>query len=442
MSKKSGIVALSRRSLLRGAAAAGAAAIAGQAVAQDAINDLINAPRRGNWDDQFDAQASRTAAAVVSNTPILSASNLMYMQQAISQHQTIVSNGGWPTINAPDALRIGAMDPAVQSLRQRLMISGDLPREAGLSNSYDSYVDAAVKRFQARHGLPEDGVLGEFTVKALNVGADVRLNQLNTNLIRLQSMSGDLGRRYVMVNVPGASVEAVENDRVALRNTAVVGRIDRPTHMINSKIYEVILNPYWTAPRSIVEKDIVPLMRKDPTYLTRNSIRLFDGNGNEVAPETVDWNAAKAPNLMFRQDPGKINAMASTKINFHNPNNEYMHDTPQQGLFNKLMRFESSGCIRVQNVRDLVTWLLRDTPGWSRQEIERVITTRQNNPIKLAEEVPVYIVYISAWSTNDNIVQFRDDIYQKDGDAQLALQANIGVEQFAGSVEEDFVPLQ
>ncbi|MEC9463212.1 MAG: L,D-transpeptidase family protein [Pseudomonadota bacterium] len=442
MSKTSGIVALSRRSLLRGAAAAGAAAFAGQAMAQDAINDLINAPRRGNWDDQFDAQASRTALDVVSNSPILSANNLVYMQQAISQYQMIVSNGGWPMVNAPAALRIGAMDPSVQSLRQRLMIAGDLPREAGISNSYDSYVEAAVKRFQARHGLPEDGVLGEFTVKALNVSADVRLNQLNTNLIRLQSMSGDLGRRYVMVNVPGASVEAVENDRVALRNTAVVGRIDRPTHMINSKIYEVILNPYWTAPRSIVEKDIVPLMRKDPTYLTRNSIRLFDGNGNEVAPETVDWNAAKAPNLMFRQDPGKINAMASTKINFHNPNNEYMHDTPQQGLFNKLMRFESSGCIRVQNVRDLVTWLLRDTPGWSRQEIERVITTRQNNPIKLAEEVPVYIVYITAWSTSNGIVQFRDDIYQKDGDAQLALQSNIGVEQFAGSVDEDLVPLQ
>ena len=434
MSKKSGIVALSRRSLLRGAAAAGAAAFAGQAVAQDAINDLINAPRRGNWDDQFDAQASRTAAAVSSNSSMLSANNLAYMQQAIGQYQTIVANGGWPTVNAPGALRIGAMDPSVQSLRQRLMIAGDLPREAGLSDSYDSYVDAAVKRFQARHGLPEDGVLGEFTIKALNVGADVRLNQLNTNLVRLQSMSGDLGPRYVTVNVPGASVEAVENDRVALRNTAVVGRIDRPTHMINSKIYEVILNPYWTAPRSIIEKDIVPLMRKDSTYLTRNSIRLFDGSGNEVAPETVDWNAEKAPNLMFRQDPGKINAMASTKINFHNPHNEYMHDTPQQGLFNKLMRFESSGCIRVQNVRDLITWLLRDTEGWSRQEIERVITTRQNNPIKLAAEVPVYIVYITAWSTNDNIVQFRDDIYHRDGVEQLAMSA--------GSVEEDFVPLQ
>jgi len=440
MSKKSGIVDLSRRSLLRGAGAVGVAAIAGQALAQTAIDEVINAPRRGNWDDQFDAQASRTVTAVASNTPMISGNSSTNMQQAIAQYQSIVSNGGWPAVNPQVKLRLGVTDPSVQALRQRLMISGDLAQEAGMSDSFDSYVDGAVKRFQARHGLPEDGVLGEFTIKALNVSADVRLNQLNTNLIRLQSMSGDLGPRYLMVNIPAAYVEAVENDSVALRNTAVVGRIDRPTHTINSKIYEVILNPYWTAPRSIVEKDIVPLMQKDPTYLTRNNIRLIDGQGSEVSPESVDWHAPKAPNLMFRQDPGKINAMSSTKINFHNPNNEYMHDTPQQGLFNKLMRFESSGCMRVQNVRDLVTWLLRDTPGWSRQEIERVISTRQNNPIKLAQEVPVYIVYITAWSAKDRVVQFRDDIYQKDGDAQLALQANIGVEQVSGSLEDDMLP--
>jgi murein L,D-transpeptidase YcbB/YkuD len=309
-----------------------------------------------------------------------------------------------------------------------------------MSTAFDSYVDAAVKKFQARHGLPQDGVMGEYTLKAMNIGADVRLMQLTTNYDRLQKTPTDLGRRYVMVNIPAAYVEAVENGRVALRNTAVVGRIDRPTHAINSKIYEVILNPYWTAPRSIVEKDIVPLMRKDPTYLARNNIRLIDGKGNEVAPETVDWHAPKAPNLMFRQDPGKINAMSSTKINFHNPNNEYMHDTPQQGLFNKLMRFESSGCMRVQNVRDLVTWLLKETPGWSRQEIERVITARQNTPIKLAEEVPVYIVYITAWSATDRIVQFRDDIYQLDGNNQLALQTTAGIEPISGSVDDDIVP--
>ncbi len=428
--------------LLRSAASFGAAALATPALAQTAIDNLIAAPRRGTWDDQFDAKgSSRTVAAVSTNNPVLGAQSPANIQQAMMDYQMIVANGGWPQVNPAQTLRIGVVDGSVQQLRQRLMISGDLPQSAGMSASFDSYVDGAVKRFQARHGLPADGVMGEFTVKAMNISADTRLRQLETNLVRLQSMSGDLGRRYVMVNIPAAYIEAVENGRVALRNTAIVGKIDRPTHAINSKIYEVILNPYWTAPRSIVEKDIVPLMRKDPTYLTRNNIRLFDGNGNEVSPETVDWNAAKAPNLMFRQDPGKINAMSSTKINFHNPHNEYMHDTPQQGLFNKLMRFESSGCIRVQNVRDLTNWLLNETPGWDRQNMERVIASRVSTPIKLSEEVPVYIVYITAWSAADGVVQFRDDIYQLDGATELALQTTTGIEQSAGPIsEQDFLP--
>ncbi|MBW9112897.1 L,D-transpeptidase family protein [Rhizobium cauense] len=431
MSKKTGTEAFSRRTFLTSAAMVGAGALAAPALAQSAIDSLINAPRRGDWDDQFDAKAaSRTATAVVSNTPILGPQSVPSIQQAIWQYQQIASAGGWPQVNpSQQRLQIGVTDPAVESLRQRLAITGDLPREAGMSSAFDSYVDGAVKRFQARHGLPADGVIGEFTLKAMNIPADVRLQQLNTNLIRLQTFPEDLGRRHVMVNIPAAYVEAVEDGSVATRHAAVVGRISRPTHLVNSKIYEVILNPYWTAPRSIVEKDIVPLMRKDPTYLEKNAIRLIDGRGNEVAPETVDWNAEKAPNFMFRQDPGKINAMASTKINFHNKNGEYMHDTPQQGLFNKLMRFESSGCVRVQNVRDLTTWLLRDTPGWPRQQMEQVIASRVNTPITLGVEVPVYFVYISAWGMPDGVVQFRDDIYQLDGNAELALDTTSGTEQ-------------
>ncbi len=409
-------------------------------MAQDAIDEIINAPRRGVWDDQFDAKASRSATTVVSNNPIFGTDTLFNTQNAVAQYQQIVSAGGWPQVNAPVRLEMGVSDPSVQALRQRLIISGDLPRSAGISNSFDSYVDGAVKRFQARHGLPADGVLGEYSVKAMNIAADVRLGQLNTNIVRLQSMSGDLGGRYVMVNIPAAHIEAVENGRVATRHKAIVGRLSRPTHIINSKIYEVILNPYWTAPRSIVEKDIVPLMRKDPNYLKDNAIRLLDGSGNEVAPETIDWNAEKAPNLMFRQDPGKINAMASTKINFHNPNNEYMHDTPSQGLFNKLARFESSGCVRVQNVRDLTTWLLRDTPGWSRQQIEATIRSGQNSPIKLAVEIPVYFKYVTAWAATDGVVQFRDDIYEMDGAQELALQTTTGIEQAAGSIDREALP--
>ncbi|QCJ00338.1 L,D-transpeptidase family protein [Agrobacterium larrymoorei] len=441
MTKKSVPELISRRTMLRSAVSFGAAALAAPALAQDAFNDLIGSSRRGNWDDQFDANSSRSAVGVVSNNPVLGPEAPGYMQQAIMQYQQIISNGGWPEVpSSQQRLQIGVSDPSVQALRQRLMISGDLPREAGISSAFDSYVDGALKRFQARHGLPADGVIGEYTLKALNVSAQIRMAQLQTNLIRIQTMAGDLGQRHVMVNVPAASIEAVENNRVVLRNTAVVGRASRPTHMINSKIYEIILNPYWTSPRSIVEKDIVPLMQKDPTYLERNNIRLINGKGQEVSPETVDWFAPKAPNLMFRQDPGKNNAMASTKINFHNPNNEYMHDTPQQGLFNKLMRFESSGCVRVQNVRDLTTWMLRDTPGWSRQDIERVIASRVNTPIKLATEIPVYFVYITAWSAKDGVVQFRDDIYGNDGNAELALNTTNTQEQPSGSIDDDLVP--
>ncbi|MCZ4287898.1 L,D-transpeptidase family protein [Hoeflea alexandrii] len=414
---------LSRRRFIgRAAALAAATVAAGPALAQTAIEDIINSPRRGSWDDQFDAKSSRSVAETATRHPIASADTIAFVERAIFDYQNLIARGGWPFVPATKKLRMGVSEPEVRILRQRLMASGDLDRNAGLSNAFDSYVDGAVKKFQARHGLPPDGVLGNYSYQALNVSAEVRLGQLETNLVRLRSMSGFLGDRYVMVNIPAAQIEAVENSSVVLRHTAIVGKIDRQTPILNSKIHEIILNPYWTSPRSIIEKDIVPLMRKDPTYLARNNIRLFDGKGEEVAPEMVDWNAEKAPDLMFRQDPGKGNAMSSTKINFHNPHAVYMHDTPQQGVFNKLMRFESSGCVRVQNVRDLNTWLLRDTPGWNRQAIEATIASRENTVIELAEPVPVYFVYFSAWASEDGIVQFRDDVYQRDGVDELALR--------------------
>ena len=401
---------------------AAAAITAGPASAQSAIEEIINSPRRGSWDDQFDAKSSRSVAETATRHPIVSVETIAFVERAIFDYQDLVARGGWPYVPGNKKLRMGVSEPEVRILRQRLIASGDLDRNAGLSNAFDSYVDGAVKKFQARHGLPPDGVLGSYTYQALNVSAEVRLGQLETNLVRLRSMSGFLGDRYVMVNIPAAQIEAVENGSVVLRHTAIVGKIDRQTPILNSKINEVILNPYWTSPRSIIEKDIVPLMRKDPTYLARNNIRLLDGKGNEVAPESIDWYADKAPDLMFRQDPGAGNAMASTKINFPNPHAVYMHDTPQQGVFNKLMRFESSGCVRVQNVRDLSTWLLRDTPGWDRQSMEATIASRQNTVIELAEPVPVYFVYFTAWASEDGIVQFRDDVYQRDGVDELALR--------------------
>ena len=413
-------VMTSRRSFLASAGAFAAALATGGARAEDVIQDIIQSPRRGNWNDQFDARAGQSGK-VASTLPIFSPQTITNIENAMYAYQQIVAQGGWPQVPATKKLKLGVIDPDVEPLRKRLMVSGDLSTRAGMSQSYDSYVDAAVKRFQARHGLPNDGVMGKYTYAALNVSAQVRLGQLETNLVRLRSMGGFLGDRYVMVNVPAAQIEAVENGRVVQRHTAIVGRIERQTPILNSKINEVIINPYWNAPASIVQKDIIPLMRKDPTYLTRNNIRLFNQAGQEVDPATVNWQTQEAEAFRFRQDPGKINAMASVKINFPNPHDTYMHDTPQQSLFSKLLRFESSGCVRVHNVRDLVTWLLRDTPGWSRQRFEQTIKSGENTPVTLAVPVPVYFTYISAWSTGDGVAHFRDDIYGRDGVDELQI---------------------
>jgi murein L,D-transpeptidase YcbB/YkuD len=424
--KKFGSSALDRRAFLTGVATAGLAAVTTSAFAQQTdIGEILAAPRRGNWDDQFDAR-STTRAKVAGFQPIASRETVSFTESAINTYNQIVSGGGWPTVQPTVKLQLGVVDPSVPAMRKRLMISGDLAETAGLSNSFDTYVDAAVKRFQSRHGLPADGVMGQYSIAAMNVPADIRLGQLHTNLERLRKLaSDDQGPRYVMVNIPAAQIEAVEAGRVAQRHTAIVGKIDRQTPILDSKIQEVILNPYWTAPKSIIQKDIIPLMRKDPTYLTRNKIRLFnEQTREEIAPETVDWNTDDAVKLMFRQDPGKINAMSSTKINFPNQYAVYMHDTPQQGIFNKLMRFDSSGCVRVQNVRDLNVWLLRDTPGWDRQTMEATIKTGVNTPIAVTNPVPLHFVYVSAWSTGDGVVHLRDDIYEMDGQAALSIGTN------------------
>lgn len=409
----------SRRFFLSSVGALAAATVASKAGAQDVISDILQFKSRGNWDDTFDARAS-TAGKVATTLPISSPQTVMYVEQAISQYSGIVSQGGWPNVPATKKLQLGVVDPDVIPLRQRLMISGDLSQSAGMSQSFDTYVDTAVKRFQARHGLPADGVLGQYSYAAMNVTAPVRLGQLQTNLGRLREMAGTMGQRYVMVNIPAAQIEAVENERVALRHTAIVGKIDRQTPILNSAINEIIVNPYWNAPESIVRKDIIPLMRKDPEYLTKNHIRILGPNG-ELDPTTIDWSTEDAAKFRFRQDPGSINAMASVKINFPNAHATYMHDTPQQTLFDKLMRFDSSGCVRVQNVRDLVTWLLRDTPGWDRQRFEATIKSGESTPVQLAVPVPVHFSYVSAWSTGDGVSHFRDDIYALDGADSLQL---------------------
>ncbi len=382
--------------------------------AEDPITQVIQ-NGGAEWSDGFDA-ASVGAADVRTATPILSPQIVQSLQTAITRYADIVAHGGWPMVPADKQLRIGMRDPALTQLRQRLTVSGDMPAASGFSDVFDSYVDAAVRRFQARHGIQADGLVGESTYEALNVPATTRLTQLSTNLTRLKLLTAKLPTgRYVMVNIPAASVEAVENGVVVSRHTAVVGKVDRPSPIVNSKITEINFHPFWTVPASIIKKDLIPIMQKDPDYLTRYRIHIYDPKGNELSPTQIDWTTDEAVNYMFRQDPYDENSLGLVKINFPSPEGVYMHDTPHKTLFNEDYRFDSSGCVRVQNIRELIVWLLRDTPGWDRDRIEAEFRNNDRLDVKLSTPVPLFWTYITAWASADGIVNFRNDIYNLDG---------------------------
>ncbi|AIQ93699.1 MULTISPECIES: L,D-transpeptidase family protein [Methylobacterium] len=347
--------------------------------------------------------------------PILSPQTVTSTEQMVERYKDIVARGGWRQVSGADHLRVGSRGPAVAAIRQRLIVTGDLDPAAGGSGVYDSYVAAGVKRFQARHGLSQTGAMTMATQQAMNVPAEVRLRQLEINVVRLRSYSGDLGRRFVITNIPAALVETVENGQVVTLHAAGVGKIDRQSPIMNTKATQINFNPTWTVPASIVKKDLIPKMQKDPNYLTDNKIRILS-NGSEISPKSVNWFSDEGTRYTYRQDSGAdFNSMGIVRINIPNPYGVFMHDTNTKGVFGDDFRFISSGCVRVQNVREYITWLLKDTPGWDRQKVEEAIESGKRVDANIAQPVPVYWTYITAWSTPDGIVQFRDDIYKRDG---------------------------
>ncbi|MDE2579867.1 MAG: L,D-transpeptidase family protein [Hyphomicrobiales bacterium] len=408
---------LSRRALISGASTLGLAAAFGASAA-------FAAPAgegfgQAEWAQKYDNDARLAVSRPT--TPLLSQATLQATEAAIQHYQQIVQQGGWRPVNGP-TLKIGTRAQVVIALRQRLAASGDLDSTAGGSSPvFDSYVEAGVKRFQARHGLGQTGVVGAQTYTALNIPAELRLKQLETNLVRLRSMAGNLGRRYVTANIPAAMVETVEDGQIQTLHAAGVGKIDRQSPVMQAKVLDINFNPYWTVPASIIRKDLIPKMQADPNYLTDNKIRIYNKDNQEVSARSINWNSMDATHYRFRQDPGgDFNSLGVVRINIANPYGVYMHDTPAKGVFGDDYRFVSSGCMRLQNVRDYVAWLLKDTPGWDRSKIDAVIASGDRIDAKLNEPVPVYWVYITAWGTPEGVVQFRDDIYQRDGLGAIA----------------------
>ena len=408
-----------RRAFLRRAAGVAALAATGlvarAAFAEDdALDALIGDTQHGEFGQGFD-EASRTIHMPKASEPTVSTATAQTTEKAIDRYADIVARGGWPQVPSVGVLRLGDRHPSVPVLRARLVASGDIDPNAVGNDIYDSYVDAAVRRFQARHGLTVDGIIRAETLAALNVPAPVRLAQLKVNVTRLRALSANLSPRYVVANIPAARVEAIENGLAVSRHAAVAGKPDRPSPELTSKIVQINFNPYWTVPPSIVQKDLIPKMQDQPDYLTSNHIRIFDARHKELEPSQINWYSEDATHYSFKQDPGSYNSLGSIRINFPSPYGVYMHDTPLKNLFGEDFRFHSSGCMRVQNVRQLVAWLLQDMRGWSLEDIDRVIKSGEQKNAQLTKPVSLHWVYITGWATPDGVVQFREDIYGKDG---------------------------
>jgi murein L,D-transpeptidase YcbB/YkuD len=381
-----------------------------QIVKPQAAKPAPPAPKPASTPEQRSAEE-----LALSSDPVFDDGTFLRIKQTLLSYSDIQVRGGWPALPADAKLEPGASGPDVATLRQHLVISGDLDAGKEAGDSYDADLTDAVKRFQLRHGLDATGSVGAQTLKALNVPVGDRIKQLEASLERLLGMDFIFAERYVVVNIPAAFVEAVANDKVERRYRVIVGKIDKPSPTLTADITAVDLNPTWTVPLSITKTEIAAHMRRDPSYLARMHMRLIGANDADIDPGSVDWSGDRSFNFTVRQDAGNWNALGYLKIDMPNPYSVYMHDTDTRKLFADDYRFDSHGCTRVDNVRDLAAWILQDgPPGWDRAAIDAGIASGQTKIINLPHKIPVAWVYLTGWVRRDGTVEFRDDVYKHD----------------------------
>ena len=414
---------LNRRKLLSSAAALGASlALPSVARGEDddtSIWDIL----AGNKRNKAVGEKNTALALTIIDTPepILSFDTAYSVELAMNYYQQVVAIGGWeqPT-RQTFGLTNGKSGRAVVNLKRLLMLVGDMERADRVRDDFDDATDLALRKFQIRHGIIPTGKVDEPTFYAMAVPAEQRLAQLQLNAMRIQGLAGALEERYLLVNIPAASIETVQGGMVNSRHTAVVGKIDRQTPIMSSKVHQIKFNPYWTVPKSIIEKDLIRYMNEDPMYLTNFHIRIFDGNGNEVAPEAINWQSLDAVKYTFRQDPGGENSMGHCKIDFYNPYDCYLHDTPSKALFGQNSRFHSSGCVRVEGIDTVASWLLTDNGGWDVDAVHAMFATNENVNVPLKFQMPLHTTYITAWANRQGTVSFRDDIYEYDAAGKVS----------------------
>lgn len=364
--------------------------------------------------------------------PLRSDEMLIQMDAAIKRFSDLAARRAWPRMPKIGMLRADDDHEAVTVVRRILAATGDMPartaRATAGSYSYDRYVVAAVKRFQQRHGLRPTGRLDRPTRAQLAVSPTSRLRQLRLNRQRIASLvQGRMADRYILVNAAAFELEAVARYEVQQRHRVIVGKPDRQTPNVVATIKGLNFYPYWRVPMSIARKDLFPRLVREPEYLEKERIRVLSKtyDGPELDPSQINWQTADAEVVKFRQDPGPWNALGLVRINMPNEHIVYMHDTPLKPLFGQRYRAFSAGCVRVQGVMDLVGWIASHEPGFAaRGAVSEIIDRGQPLDINLTRPIPVHFTYVTAWVEEDGTLQFRPDIYGRDGAQELVGSAD------------------
>lgn len=343
------------------------------------------------------------------------------LKKALNEHRAQAAEGGWPKVPANVRLKANQPSPHVRAIAARLAATGDftgnVPAE-GEAAVYDKTLQEAVKRFQRRHGLQDDGVVSPAVIAEMNVPIEERIDRLELNLERWRWLPRNLGRRHMLVNIPEQRLDVWENGKIALSMRVIVGKRETPTPIFNDEMTHVVFSPYWNVPPNIARDETLPSLMRDPGFLARNNMEVVDASGRTIDASGINW--MDPSSFRFRQRPGSNNALGHVKFMFPNQFDVYLHDTPTDSLFGRAARLFSHGCVRVEKPEELAQYVLRDQPEWTADRIRDAMFSGRERHVQLREPIPVYLGYWTARVSPDGLVQFRTDIYGVDN-RQVAL---------------------
>lgn len=353
------------------------------------------------------------------------------LKAALADYRRIAAAGGWPTTEAGPSLGLGASGERVATLAARLEITGDLDGTDAYRETaaVDERLQDAVRRFQRRHGLEADGIVGPATLRTLNEPVEARIQQLRLTLERARWVLDDLGANFIVVNIAGFRAYVVANRQIVWETRVVVGKTHEQSPVFRDEIQYIVFNPTWTVPYSIATRQMLPEIRDNPEWFEARNFDVKDRFGQRVDPAAVDWSTVTRANFdyIFVQRPGPDNALGHVKFIFPNEHAVYLHDTPSRQLFGSAERTFSHGCIRVENPMDLAELLLAPN-GWDRKRIDATVASGKTTTAFLSRPMPILLLYWTANVDPDGIVHFYRDVYQRDAPIARALDGPFRIE--------------